>query len=351
MAANTLSDRDRNILRALVREYVRTGKPVGSRRLAKLDPECLSPATIRNVVSDLEERGLVEQPHTSAGRIPTLEGYRLYVDALMEGDRLTRRDVQEIEKSLENETDPDELMTKTSKLLSSLTTNVGFVLAPPLSSTVIKRIEFLRIAAHRILVILVTHTGLVQHRIVQLDEDLPQADLDQAGRYLVTHFSGKSLAEARDELLALMSEEKALYDRMLRNVILLGSAGLMAYQDESESSAEVYFGGTQAIMKKPEMSDVKRMMVLFRAFEEKSRIVKIIAQCLTTESSAPIVTIGLEQAIPDMRDWAIVSSPYLFDQQVMGSLGIIGPSRMEYERTISLVDYVAKLFGRLMSHN
>ncbi len=342
-----LNEREQTILRVLIREYVRTGKPVGSRRMAKLDPNRMSPATIRNVVSDLEEKGFVQQPHTSAGRVPTSQGYRFYVDSMAEYDVLSRRDLKKIKDSLEEATAPEELMAKTSRILSLFSSNLGFVLAPPLTGTLIKRIEFVRISPQRILVILVSQTGQVQNRMVQIDEDLSQSDLDQVGRYLVTHFSGKTLNEMRDELIGLMSEEKALYDRMLRNVVLVSTAGLMAQGDDADPEAEVYLGGTEEIIRQPEMADVDRMMFLFQTFEEKSRAVRIITECLATDGTA--VRIGLENVSPGLRDWTVISSPYLCNHQMVGGLGIIGPTRMEYERAISLVDYVAKVFGRLIT--
>lgn len=349
----TISDlgvRECEILKALVREHVQTGKPVGSRRLSRLHEEGLSSATIRNVVSDLEEAGYLTQPHTSAGRIPTARGYRFYVDSITSGRSLSTQDVKLIRKSLEQEADPGELMDKTSKILSLFSSNLGFVLAPPLSGIVIKMIEFVRIAAGRILVIVVSQTGQLQHRMIRIEEDLKQDDLDRAGRYLVTHFSGNSLTEMRDELLSLMTEEKALYDRLLKNVILLGSAGLMAHAEPEEESAEIYLGGTEGIIKQPELADVDRMTVLFQTFEEKSRVVKILSECLNSDHSRPVVTIGVDDVMPGMGDWTVISSPYSCNQQIVGGLGIIGPSRMEYERAIGLVDYVAKLFGRLISH-
>lgn len=345
-----LNRRAQGILRALIREHVRTGSPVGSRRLAKEYREHLSPATIRNVVADLEEMGYVEQPHTSAGRVPTAMGYRFYVDSLLERRELSDREVDRIRESLENEADPDELMSKASQLLSSFSDNLGFVIAPPLSRAVMKRMEFVRIAPNRILVIVVTNTGLVQHRLVSVEKDLQQLDLDQAGRYLVTHFSGETLPEIRDQLLALMSEEKALYDRILRNVILLGTAGLMQETPE-EANSGVYLGGASHLIQKPELADVQRLTSLFETFEEKSFLVRIITECIRADHVGPTVTIGLDQYIPGMKDWALISSPYHCDHQVMGSLGILGPSRMEYDRAISLVDYVAKLFGRILSSN
>lgn len=348
MIDRDLTERARSVLKNLIKEYVRTGRPVGSRRLAKLDPEGMSPATIRNVVADLEEMGFVTQPHTSAGRIPTARGYRLYVDALLESHKLSSTDVTLIRESIEIENDAGELMTKTSRILSALSSNLGFVVSPPLSSTVMRRIEFIRIAPGRILAIVVTQQGLVQHRTVQLDQDFERIELEQASRYLDTHFSGRTLGEIRDELHERMKEEKALYDRLLRNVILLGSVGLST-SDEESSDAEVYFGTASTLIQKPEMSDVDRIMTLLRTVEEKGRLARLISECLRVEPSRPMVTIGMGDLIPEMEDWTIIACPYRCDDQTTGSLGVIGPPRMEYGRAISLVDYVAKLFGKRLS--
>lgn len=343
-----LDSRSRDILRELIREFVRTGRPVGSRRLARLGRERLSPATIRNVVADLEEAGFVTQPHTSAGRIPTARGYRFYVDSLIEKRSLSDRDVDRIRKSLEPEQDPGVLMNKASQILSVLSDNVGFVLAPPISATLMKHVEFVKLSPRRVLVILVSQGGLVQHRIIQSDENLSQVDLDQAASYLVSNFAGETLSSVRDELIRLMSEDKALYDRMLQNVVLLGAASLAGDQEGAQVESKVYLGGTSKIIEKAQLGDVKRMMILFQTFEEKSRLVKILNECVRQDSGVgPSVTIGLEKHIPGLRDVALISSPFALGQGAYGSLGILGPSRMEYEKAISLVDYVAKLFGQL----
>ena len=343
--------RSQEVLKGIIQEYVRTGKPVGSRRLTGSNREGLSSATIRNVMAELEELDLVTQPHTSAGRVPTAEGYRFYVDSLLNTRRLPSQEADQIKLSLEPETDPGELMNKTSQLLSTWSNNVGFVLAPPVSTAIMKHVKFIRISRQRILVILVTGSGLVQHRLIHLDQDFRQSELDQAGRYLVAHFEGKTLVEIRAELLDLMLEEKSLYDRLLTSVILLGAASLVKQDHEDDEESEVYLGGTAHIIQKPELADINRMIALFQTFEEKGRLVKIISECLKTNPSGPTVLIGLEKNIPGMRDWALVSSPYLYNQKVIGGLGILGPSRMEYEKTISLVDYVAKLFSKLLSTN
>ncbi len=349
---DNLDERAASLLKALIREFVQTSRPVGSRRLAKIHHEDLSSATIRNVMADLEEMGFVTQPHTSAGRVPTVKGYRFYVDTLTENHQaLSDEDIDRIRSGLGSEADPDALMNKTSQLLSSLSNNVGFVLAPPMSLTVMKHLEFVKIAVRRVLVILVSQTGLVQHRLIRVEEELKQSELDQASRYLVRNFEGKTLGEVRDELIKLMSEEKALYDRMLQNVILLGSASLMREGEAGESDAEVYLGGTAKIISQPELADVNRMMTLFQTFEEKSRLVKILTECVRSDQNRPTVTIGLEKHIPGMRDLALISSPYSYAGGGAGTLGILGPSRMEYEKAICLVDYVAKLFGQVLAGN
>jgi len=347
-SAVQLNERAQDVLKTLIREFVVDGKPVGSGRLAKNYWERLSSATIRHVMADLEKVGFLTQPHTSAGRVPTAKGYRFYVDSLSDTRQLTAREVDRIKQSLEQETDPGELMSKTSQVLSTLSNNVGFVLAPPISRAAMKHIKFVRISQKRILVVLVTGSGLVQHRLIQTDQDYSQRELNQAGRYLVAHFEGKTLLEIRLELHRLMLEEKSLYDRMLKNVTLLGAASFVQYEGEEDEEAEVYLGGTAGMIRKPELADIDKMTVLFETFEEKSRLVKIVTECLKANSSGPTVRIGLEKHIPGMRDWALITSPYLCDQKAIGSLGILGPSRMEYDKAISLVDYVAKLFGKLL---
>ena len=350
-AESALDGRMLSILKALIREFVRTGKPVASNRLARIYGGKLSPATIRNVVANLENAGLAAQPHTSAGRVPTAQGYRVFVDSLTPTRKLAESDMSEIQGTLQQVTDPDVLMNKVSQVLSALSNNVGFVLARPMSLTRIKHVKFVRMGRRRVMVILVSQTGLVQHKLVTIEEDLGQKELDQAGRYLVTHFAGMTVGAVRDELIKLMSEEKALYDRMLQNVILLGSSvGLVGTQPASDES-EVYLGGTARMIEKAELGDVQRMMILFETFEEKSRLVKILSQCVHQEQHRPTVTIGLEKHIPGLADMTLIASPFVYSGKASGSLGILGPSRMEYEKVISLVDYMAKLFGQVLDYN
>jgi len=346
-----LNDRARDVLKSLIREYVRTGRPVGSGRLSKRNREGLSPATLRKVMADLVRMGLAAQPHTSAGRVPTTRGYRFYVDSLLETRHLPSTAEDMIRTSLESESDPEELMNKTSQILSSLSNNIGFVLAPPVSAAAMTHIKFVATSRQRVLVILVTGSAMVQHRMIRVDQTISQSDLDQAGRYLVTHFRGLTLAEIRKQLLRLLTEEKSLYDRLLKNVVMLGAASLVKCEGEEDEESQVYLGGTSCVVQKSASADVDRIAVLLETLEEKRRLVKIVTECLNTDSPGPTVRIGLEEEIPGMGDWALVSSPYVYNQRAIGGLGILGPSRMEYENAISLVHYVARLFTTLFQSN
>jgi heat-inducible transcriptional repressor len=340
-------ERAENVLRTLIREYIRVGKPVGSRRLSRIYREKLSPATLRNVMADLEEAGYLTQPHTSAGRVPTREGYRFYVESLLGSGGLRPQEVGEIRRFLEQEADPEGLMSRASQLLSAYSNSIGIVLSPPLSRAIMKHIEFVKLSDQRILVVLVSRTGLVQHRIIQLEGTFEQSELDQAGRYLVQHFSGRSLVEIRAELVRMMTLERALYDRLLRNVVLLGSASLQDAEGGARDEARVYLGGASRLLQRIDSEESDRLFELFETLEEKTRLVRIVTQCIREGESGPFVTIGLERHIPGARNWALITSPYCFDGYSGGSLGILGPSRMEYERAISLVDYVARVFSQI----
>lgn len=346
-----LDERSCNVLKALIKEFIRVGQPVGSRRLSRIYKEKLSPATLRNVMADLEENGYLTHPHASAGRVPTTAGYRFYVECLLHSKELSPAESVAIRRSLEEERDPTELMSKASQLLSSYTNNIGIVLAPPISRAVMKHIEFVRLSDERILVILVSRTGFVRHRLIRLDIDLTQDELNRAGRYLNENFHGRNLVQIRTELVRLMSQERALYDRLLSNVILLGSATLSKTGDDEEEEPEVFLDGTSRVIHRFRDDNLDRLISMMETLERKSQLVKIIVACLSTENDRPTVTIGLEEHIPAMANWTLIASPYRYDRNMTGTLGILGPSRMEYDRAISLVDYVAKLFGQLMERN
>ncbi|MEO8436078.1 MAG: heat-inducible transcriptional repressor HrcA [Pyrinomonadaceae bacterium] len=349
--------RGQAVLSAIIKEHLITGEAVGSRVLSDRFAHAagLSAATIRNVMGELEEAELVEQPHTSAGRIPTDKGYRFYVDHILQNAKLSRSDRSAIDALLMSAADgarsePDRLMEKTSHLLSALSENVGIVVWPPLSENLLQHIEFLQLADNRILVILVSTTNIVRNRIIHVDEQLSQEDLERTGRYLNAEFRGKSLLAIRAEILELMREEKALYDQLLRNAILLCDTSLA---DEDSTAGDVYVDGTSNMLAKPDFADAARMRELFRMFEEKSRLVKILNECVAKDQLFPggvQVVIGREHATPSMRNCTLITAPYRIGEgETTGTLGVVGPMRIEYARMMAVVNYMARLIERTLS--
>src|SRR6266446_7476749 len=291
--------RGQAVLSAIIKEHLVTGDAVGSHALSDRFEHAAgwSSATIRYVMGELEEAGLLEQPHTSAGRIPTDQGYRYYVDNILGDARLSRGDRKAIESIGQVDAArarPDRLMERASHVLSLLSENVGIVVWPPLAENRLQHIKFLRLPDQRILVVLVSRSNIVQDKVIRLDEDFSQDELDQTARYLNTEFRGKSLLAIRAEIISLMREEKALYDIVLRNAMLLCESSLQG----DEATAEVYLDGASNILTKPEFSSAERMRELFRTFEEKSRLVKILNGCVSGDPAGGSVNvvIGRENA-------------------------------------------------------
>jgi heat-inducible transcriptional repressor len=342
--ARQVDDRPREILRLIIRAYISSGEPVGSRTLSRSMDWKLSPATIRNIMSDLEEAGFLVQPHTSAGRVPSEKAYRFYVDNLAESGRVSKHVEQYVSRMLAESDTPEEIMSRASFVLSSITKNVGIVIAPPMASAHLKHIEFLALGEGKILVILVSSTGLLQRKLIRVTESYSQEELDRAGKYLVEKFAGKSLMQIRNHLLAMMQEERMLYDRML-SLVRAWSDSL----DDEAVTDGIYVQGTANILNKPEFG-VERMRALFAMFEEKSRLVKILNECISSQPGEGVhISIGSELGVPDMRDFTLITSSYLSNDYTAGFLGVIGPTRMEYERGISIVTYLSRVIGEMIN--
>jgi len=340
-----LEERNREILKLIIRSYVTSGEPVGSRTLAKSMDWRFSPATIRNVMADLEDEGYLAQPHTSAGRIPSEKGYRFYVDHLADSGRLSKSDERYISRMLAESDSPEDVMSRASVVLSTISKNVGIVIAPPMGATVLKHIEFLDLSDGKILVIFVSTSGVVQRKLIRVGERYTQEELDKAGRYLVEKFSGKTLTEIRNELLRMMQAERSLFDRMLS---LLQTWGETLSQPASAEA--IYLQGATNIINQPEFADVERMRMLFQMFEEKGRLVKILNECIASSSPEGVrIAIGSELGVPDMRDFTLITASYASMDHTTGFLGIIGPTRMEYERGISIVEYLGRLVGEMIN--
>jgi len=337
-----LSGRNKDILRLLVQTYISGGEPVGSKTLSSQLAGRLSPATIRNTMAELEEAGYLTHPHTSAGRVPSEKGFRFYVDLLPESPWVDKAAERRIVQVLEDSDTPEELMSRTSFLLSEISKNIGIVIAPPLATTQLKHIEFLDLGDGKILVIFVSTSGLVQRKVIRLKEHYQQTELDRAGRFLVERFSDRTLTEIRNELLRMMEAERSIYDRML--TLLCTWNDTLEAETEPES---VYVQGTVNMLDHAEFANLGPLRELFRMLEEKGRLVRILNECIGSSSSSSVkIVIGSELGIPTMRDFTVVTSSYAAKDSTVGFLGIIGPIRMEYDRVISTVGYLGRLVSQ-----
>jgi heat-inducible transcriptional repressor len=350
--------RGRMILSAIINEHLVTGEPIGSKIIAEkfASHAGLSSATIRSVMSDLEEFGLVEQPHTSAGRVPTDKGYRFYVDNLLGVLQLSNADLSLINKELglgelESSNAPDRLMEKTSQLLSALSQNVGIVVSPSLAKDRLQHIEFVNLSDKRILVVLVSAPNIVHNKIIRLNETFSNEQLDRTSNYLNARFSGKSLAEIRTEILKLMHEETALFDKLLQTAMILCSQSI---ESDADNQGEVYVGGASNILTKPDFADLERLRELLRTIEEKTRLVQILTECIERDPSLKSdvqVIIGSENSASSLRNCTLITAPYRIGAGggSVGTLSVLGPTRIEYARTISIVTYVASILEKIMT--
>lgn len=355
---NALSpdSRGQAILSAIINEHLVTGEPIGSKIIAEkfANASGLSSATIRNVMSDLEDCGLLEQPHTSAGRVPTDKGYRFFVDNLLGVLSLSNDDLSQINDKLKiTENDEanatDRVLEKTSQLLSTLSQNVGIVVSPSLAKDRLQHIEFVNLSDKRLLVILVSAPNTVHNKIIRLKETFTNEELERTTRYLNTRFSGKSLAEIRAEILKLMHEETALFDKLLQTAVILCSQSI---EEEEDNIGDVYVDGTSNILTKRDFADMERLRELIRTIEEKSRLVQILSQCIRNDSSLKNnvqVMIGSENSATSLRNCTLITAPYRTgDGETMGTLSVLGPTRIEYARMISIVSYVAHILEKLI---
>jgi heat-inducible transcriptional repressor len=345
---NDLPKRDRDILIALLRQFIASGVPVGSKTLAIQISERLSSATIRSVLVALEEGGYLEQPHVSAGRIPTEKAYRFYVDRVASGSRLELEDEKYILGTLQWSGETlERLMIQASRTLSEVSHNIGLVLAPALEENVLEHIKFVHLPDRRVLVVVVSKPDLVDNRVVQAEDEFTQEELDQAANFLNVEFRGWSLGAIRLEMTKRLEAEKLLCDRLLRNAATLFMWG--AFSDEETGT--LFVDGTAKILERPEFEDVKKIKQLVKTLEEKSKLVRILGACLQTSQAGVRILIGRENSEEQMQHCTLVVAPLHYRNRAVGALGVVGPTRMEYDRAISTVDYVAHLCSRLLSSN
>lgn len=339
-----LGERDCKVLGAIVEEFVQTAEPVGSRYLMKKRRFDISPATIRNVMADLEDLGYLAQPHTSAGRQPTDKGYRYYVDHLMASEAPQAQDRRRIRRQIEAAEirDVEGLLDAASRALSATAHQLGVVVAPRFESSVFRRIDFVLLREGRVLVIFVSQAGAVHHRPVEAAEVRSQDELDQMANYLNGLLHDLPLQGVKEKILAEMATEKAVYDSLLQRALQLGSRIL----EEAPSAEGVFLGDPSTLLGHPEFANARKMRGIFEAFEKKGLILRLLERAARAPGIR--VLIGEENALTDLRDCAVVSAGYGTPGGAHGSLGVIGPTRMDYARVIGLVDFTARLLGELL---
>ena len=332
-----LDDRAKLLLKALVERYIAEGQPVGSRTLSRASGLELSPATIRNVMSDLEELGLIASPHTSAGRVPTARGYRLFVDTM-----LTVQHGQFAAPSLAHD-QPQKVISNAANLLSNLSQFVGVVMTPRRPS-VFRHIEFLRLSERRVLVIIVSPEGDVQNRVIFTELDYSQDQLVEAANYLNTNYVGLTIEQVRERLQNEVETLRSEIAALMQAAVAVSSEAL------SETQDEVVISGERNLLSVTDFSsDMSHLRRAFELFEEKAQLMRLLD--IAGQAEGVRIFIGGESQVVPFEDLSIVSAPYEVDGQVVGTLGVIGPTRMPYERMIQIVDITSKLVSNALSHH
>src|SRR5271163_3727949 len=339
-----IGEREREILTAIVETFIATGEPVGSRTLARGNREGLSPATIRNVMSDLADSGFLEQPHTSAGRVPSTEAYRYYVEQLTGKARLSNSDENIIQESFHGVSDVQEFMERTSHVLSLISRNVGVTVATSGPKNALEHVYFSRLGDQKVLAVLVTRSGLVRDRVLRLD--LPQSDLDLAARYINENFRGWTMESMRAELGRRLEQERSEADRLMHSIEQLYKQGALA----AEQGSQVVFVEGAANLVTGEQ-DRERLQEMLKTLEEKEKVVQLLGAYLDVKQEAVRVVIGLDQTLPSMQNFVLIGAPAHAGNEVMGSLAVIGPTRMDYQHTITAVSYIARLFDKILNES
>ncbi|MGH9642590.1 MAG: heat-inducible transcriptional repressor HrcA [Terriglobales bacterium] len=343
--------REREILTAIVETFIASGEPVGSRTIARGSREGLSAATIRNVMADLTDAGYLEQPHTSAGRVPTAEAYRYYVEQLSGEAHLSPADQNAIKDTLTGVTDVQEFMERTSHVLSLISHGVGVTVAGASfggARNALDHIYFSRLGDQKVLAVVVTRSGVVRDRVLRLD--LPQSELDLAARYLNENFRGWTMEDMRAELERRIESERGEYQQLMKSIEQLYQQGALA---ASEGADVVFVEGAANLVAGE--NDRQRLEALLRTLEEKEKIVKLLGAYLDTRQEAVRVVIGLDQALPSpassLHNFVLIGAPARVAGEVRGSLAVIGPTRLDYQHTMSAVSYIARLFDRVLNES
>jgi len=344
--------RMRDLLGAIVRQYIASGTPVGSKTIAAGLPDSLSSATIRNCMAELETAGFLAKPHPSSGRVPTDRAYRFYVDSIMAAAHLAPDTERYIDQTLErNSGEPEQLMASTSRLLAEVSRCVGLVLGPASSERILEHIKFVKLSEQRVLVVVVARPDLIENKVVRLEEEVSQAELDRAADYLNSEFRGWSLRAIRVQIFRRLEEMKSVCDRLLSNVAELFSVGALASDEADDARGLLFVDGASQMVEAPEFEGLHKVRDLLATFEQKARLVRIVNACLQSSGVGVRTIIGRENPESEMQQCALIVAPFHYRHRAVGAVGVVGPTRMEYDRAIRMVEYVAHLCSKLLSLN
>jgi len=338
-----LSERSLHLFKALVEHFILDGQPVGSRTLARDTNLDLSPATIRNVMADLEDLGLLHSPHTSAGRIPTVKGYRLFVDSLLRVNCLDSIEVQQIARELDAEQDLQSLLNRTSTMLSDITRLASVVMLPRTEQPILQHLEFVALSDNRVLVILVVNKHEIQNRIIHTARPYSNDELQQASNYLNESFAGRELTKVRSELLQELEQMKEDVNQIMQLAIEMAQKAFVS----GEPGDDYVLAGQTNLMDVAELCDVEKLKKLFNSFNQKRDLLHLLEQAI--HASGVQIFIGEESGYEVLDECSVVTSPYEVDGRILGVLGVIGPTRMHYERVIPIVDITAKMLGSALN--
>lgn len=343
MGTNSISDRASILLKTLVERHIRDGQPVGSRTLMEEAGLPVSAATIRNVMSDLEERGYLISPHTSAGRIPTSRGYRLFVDSLLQVQPLESRAMAVLRHELNPDKSSTELVQSASSLLSSITAQAGLVTVPRQEANQLRQVEFLPLSGDRVLVILVINEREVQNRIIHTQRPFTEEQLRDAANMVNQRFAGRPLNEVQEDILREMHDARAQIDSYLQDALDLASQAL----DQEEEGEEYVMAGESRLLGNATAEEMLKLRELFDAFEQKKDLLHLLERC--SHANGVQVFIGEEAGYEVFGDYSVITAPYSDGAQTLGVLGVIGPTRMAYERVIPIVDVTARMLSSALA--
>ncbi|MGF1511476.1 MAG: heat-inducible transcriptional repressor HrcA [Myxococcota bacterium] len=342
-----LTERQKEILTAVIEEFIATAEPVGSRSLTRRRSIQLSPATVRNAMADLEDLGLLSASHASAGRIPTVAGFRLYVERLASRGRISAKErelIQTLTQQSQENRDLRTVLKEAGRALSTVSKHAALVLMPSLDAVVFESVEFLPLREATVLAIFVAKSGLIQHRVIDVSFPLERDELNRMSNYLNSKLGGKTLIEVRAEILRTLDDERSQADFMMRRALYLGEKALSRSTDDA---TDLLVQGERTFLEHPEFADVPRMRKLLRAFEEKSLLVKLLDAATAIDAQAAsraetTVVLGSESSVRDLRDLAAVTARYVAEDGSGGRVGVLGPTRMDYSRVIPLVEMTAQ---------